>query len=170
MDDELLEESVDEGGEDEDDFEGLRFETYEHEPVERTTDWYWTVGIFTLAICVISIIYGNVLFAILVFISAFTLLLMAAKPPRLVVVEITPRGIKNHLKYHAYRGLDGFWVEEEAHKNTLLFQPSKKFTHIVAVPLGEVDPEIIRDYIANFLPEVEMHEPLGQKVMERLGF
>lgn len=173
MDNELLErigsESIEEE-ELEDGFEGLRFETYEYEPRERTADWYWTVGIFAIAVCVVSLIYGNVLFAILVFISAFTLLLSAAKEPRLVEVEITPRAIRNHLRVYPYRQVESFWIEEEPHKNTLLVKVTKKFNPMVVIPLGEIDPEIIRDYISNFLPEEEMHEPIGHRILERLGF
>ncbi len=168
MDDELLEEGSNEDASD--DFEGIFFETYEYEQRERTADWYWTVAIFTLAICVISLIYGNVLFAVLVFISAFTLLLVAAREPRLVEVEITPRGIRNHLTIYPYRLIESFWVEEETHKNTLLLKSTKNFTHLIPIPLGEADPDIVRDYLSNFLTEEELHESIGQKILERLGF
>jgi hypothetical protein len=152
------------------DFEGIRFDTHEYEPRERTSDWYWTVSIFTLAICVISLIYGNILFAILVLISAFTLLLLAAREPLLVEVEIGPRGIKNHLKTYAYKQLTGFWIDEEAHKNTLLLKSTKNFIPLITIPLGDADPDIIHEYLERYLPVEELHEPIGQKIMERLGF
>jgi hypothetical protein len=167
MDDALIDQ---ENSEEVTEYEGILFETYEQEPKERTGDWYWTVGIFTVAICVISLIYGNVLFAILVFISAFTLLLSVARAPMLVEVEITPKGIRNNRKVYYHRHIESFWIEEEAHKNTLLLKLDKKMAHLISIPLGDVDVDVIREYLNLFITEEEMHESFGHKVLERLGF
>ena len=60
-------------------YETLLWEAYEYEPKERSADWYWIVGIIALAICVVSLIYGNIIFAILVFFCFFVFLLFVAR-------------------------------------------------------------------------------------------
>jgi hypothetical protein len=72
----------------------------------KTTDWYWAVGIIGVSIAIISIIYGNVLFAMLVLISTFALSVFASKEPPLVRFEINKSGILIGIKENndaAYR-------------------------------------------------------------------
>jgi len=51
-----------------------------------------------------------------------------------------------------------------------LLKYNRAFVPHIALPIAEVHPEDIREFLLSYLHEVEDHEPLSQKIMERLGF
>ena len=53
----------------------------EHLYVEKHTDWYWTVGIITLALAAVAFIFGQVITGILILVAALALTLHASRPP-----------------------------------------------------------------------------------------
>jgi hypothetical protein len=40
----------------------------------------------------------------------------------------------------------------------------------IALHIEEVDREHVREILLNYIAETEHHEPLTQKILERLGF
>ena len=64
------------------------WEAHEYIFQEKTSDWYWAVGIIAVSLAVLLIIFGNVLFALVVLIGSFTLSIFAARRPDLVRFEI----------------------------------------------------------------------------------
>lgn len=73
----------------------LHFQTYEYEYNERNPDWFWAVGIITIALSITAIILHNVLFAFVIVLSGFVLSLYAARPPKEIDVIIDEKGIES---------------------------------------------------------------------------
>lgn len=139
----------------------------------KTTDWYWAVGIIGASIAIISIIYGNVLFAMLVLISTFALSVFASKEPPLVRFEINKSGVLIGKTLFPYGTLDSFWVEDNkhlGHPSQLFIKSKKVIVPLIAIPLEGTDPEDIRDFLLDHLLETPHTEPLGQKLLEYFGF
>ncbi len=67
------------------------WETHEYMFQEKTSDWYWGVGIVILSIAVITIIFGNLMFALLILLGGFALTLFASKRPEVVRFEISKK-------------------------------------------------------------------------------
>lgn len=149
------------------------WEAHEYYFQAKTNDWYWAVGIIGVSIAIISIIYGNILFAVLVLLSTFALCIFGAKEPRLVRFEINKSGILIGKSLFPFGTLDSFWVEDNKHigRPSQLFIKSKKtMVPMIAIPLEGMDPEDIRDFLLDHLFEDHHAEPLGQKVLEYFGF
>ncbi len=147
----------------------------EHEYVfqEKTNDWYWAVGIIAISITVISIIFGNTLFALLILFGIITLTIFASKKPRLVRFEINKSGIIIEKSLFPYGTLDTFWVEDNTHTgrpSKLFIKSSKVFAPIIAIPLGEMNPEEIRDFLLDHVIEEHHIETFSEKLLEYLGF
>lgn len=149
----------------------ITWEAYEHEPRERRSDWFWAVGIITLAVAVTSILFQNILLAVFIILGAFSLMLLASRKQELVQFSITDAGIQVGKVLYVYPSLEGFWIDETVPKRPQLLVKSKKvLMPLLVIPLGEVDPDTVSPYLLRHIPKEELHEPLVQKIVEYLGF
>ena len=149
----------------------ISWETLEYAYTEKNADWFWAVGLVAIALAVGAIVWENVLFAILVLVGTGTLVLHAVRKPRLIVFSITPREILMGGERHTYSSLHSFWVSNEhAGDPKRILQSQKTLSPYLVLPLGDADENEVRDYLLHYLREVEHHEPLSYKIMERLGF
>lgn len=149
------------------------WEAHEYFYQEKTADWYWAAGIISASIAVLSIFFGNILLALLIIIGGFTLCLLAARRPNFLRFEINHTGLLIDRTLYPYATLESFWVEDNNHldeHSKVLFKSKKVVTPLIVIPLEEVDPEMLRDFLLNHLPEIQHHEPFAQKVLERFGF
>lgn len=148
----------------------LRWSAYEHEHVERGNDWFWALGIVAVCIAVISILFHDVLFAVLILLAAGILGLLANTPPDLVEFDISDRGIKVGDTLHRYEEILAFWINEEKGPHPLLLIDTTKFmAPNLIIPIHDIEPERIRDFLRERVPEIAMREPIGHRVLEFLG-
>lgn len=149
----------------------LRWQTPEHEHKHHTTDWYWAVGIVAASIATIVIVYGNLLFAIVIILSAVVLSLHAARQPDMLNCEINDRGIIVQDRLYLYPTLESFWVEDNTPNPKLFIKSSKLLMPLIIIPLNdEVDPRTVRELLLQNLEEEVLAEPITQRFMEYLGF
>ena len=150
----------------------LRWSAYEHEHIERSADWFWALGIVAISIGLVSILFHDVLFAVLILIAAVTIAILAVHPPELVEFEVSERGIRVAGKLHRYDEIIAFWVEDEhEHKDhPLLLVDTSKFMHAnIIIPIEHIDPHIVRAYLKEHAEETPMKEPIGHKILEFFG-
>lgn len=150
----------------------LHWQAYEYEPKEQSGDWFWAVGIVTVAIAVTAIIFNNVLFAIVIILAGFSLSLYAARPPKIIDIVIDEIGIRVNNSFYPYRGLESFWIEKQSSYPKILVKSQKLIMPYIVVPIDEEehDPEIIRKTLQRHLPEIFHSESIFEKILERLGF
>jgi len=137
---------------------------------EKTSDWYWIVGIVTISIAVISIILNNIIFAILIIVSSFTLSLFASRKPDPILIVIDNLGINVGNTKYPYKHLDSFWVETREHHPKILLKSKKVFMPLIIVFIEEVEPDEVRLALLHHLPEEEHIEPFLEKLLIYLGF
>jgi hypothetical protein len=142
----------------------------EYDHTHKEPDWFWALFIVAGAGSVAALIYGNVLFAIVVLLSAFTIATHANKKPELVNFEITKRGVRIGEKLYLYDSLEAFCIKDESHKKKLLLQSTRLFMPLLVIPLGETNPRSVEEFLKEFLQEETIHEPLAQKLFEYFGF
>ena len=143
----------------------------EYKRKEKTTDWYWAVILIALAIVVTSFIIHDALFGILIMISTGILLTSTMIAPKLIDISINQKGVTVGKEMYPFATLDAFWVESvEGEDQKILFRSKKLIMPLIVIPLEEHHHLDVRDFLLRYLPEEEMHEPISQKIMERLGF
>ena len=149
----------------------LHWSAYEHEHVERGSDWYLAHGIVAVSIAVTSILFHDVLFAILILVAAATIALQSRQAPDITNFEISERGIRINGTLHRYREIIAFWVEDEHphHRPLLLVDTTKILAPNLIIPIEHVDPREIRAYLKEHAEERHMKEPLPHKILEFLG-
>lgn len=150
--------------------EEIQWQDYPRRPRKRSTDWYWAVGIISVSIMVTSIILENVLFAIFILISAAALFIGNRTEPPLVSFHLTHKGVREGRIAYPWNSLESFWVEEEYGEPKLIVKSRKLLAPYLVIPLAETNPDSVREFLRQYLPEEEHHEPLAKKIMEFLGF
>ena len=149
------------------------WEAHEYFFQEKTPDWYWAVGIITVCVAVLSIIFGNVLFGLIVLIGGFILSIFAARKPTLLRFELNKSGLLINKRLFPFSSLESFFVEDNRHhdmQSKLLIKSQRVIVPLIVIPLEGIDPEDIRDFLLDHLLEEHHAESLGQKIMEGLGF
>jgi hypothetical protein len=136
----------------------------------RTPDWYWALGIIAVFGTVASVVWGNILFASIIAISAISLIALAIREPRTLDVLIDPDGIHVDHDFYPYPSLHSFWVAEHGHTPKLFLSTSGIIHPHVIIPLTE-DKHIhqVRSYLEHYIPEESGHS-LGSWIAEILGF
>jgi len=143
----------------------------EYMHTHKSSDWYWIVGIIAVTILVISILLGDTLFGVFVVFAAFVLSMYASRPPQIVTVTLTHKGIKIKDLFYPYHSLDSFWVEEYELHPRLLLKSEKRWSPYIIVLLGaEVTADEVQETLRHYLPEEKHSEPFLEKLLIRLGF
>jgi hypothetical protein len=151
--------------------EHFSWQTPEYFHAKKNPDWYWTVGIISAALVITAVIFGNVLFGLVIAIGAFTLMLFSARKPKLIAVEATSKGIRVDKVHYPYASLESFGLDLEHHHGPKLFLKSKKIVMpLITIPLRMDDIDGLRVLLAKHLKEETFEQNLMQSVFERLGF
>jgi hypothetical protein len=142
----------------------------EHFYVEKKPDWYWSVGIITLAIAAVAFIFGSVITGIFILVAAGALVIHAAQAPRIIYHEINDRGLVMHDTLYPFLTIDSFWIPHDDFPPKIILKSRKLFMPYIVIYIDEVDPEAIREIMLRYVAETEHHEPLLKKVLEKFGF
>jgi len=150
----------------------IRWQGYEYDHQEKTSDWFWVLGIVALSSAATAIIFKNILFALLILIGAFTVALFAAKKPRLTHFEINRRGVAIDDTLYPFTTLESFWIDEDEHgHHTLIFKSQRIMMPYIIIPLDEsISFKQVQDTLLTKLEEEELHEPVSHKILEFFGF
>jgi len=150
----------------------IEWTDHEYKHFEKGSEWYWALGLVSVAGAVAALIFNNVLFALFILIAAFVLAIFASRKPNEVTFEISQRGIRIDDVLYPFQSLKSFGIEELTPKHIprLIFKSKKLFALDIIIPLEKVHANEVHDFLIHFLPEDDHHEPLVHKVMEWLGF
>ena len=151
--------------------ETIQWQTVEHEEKAHSREWFWAVGIITLAISVASFLLGNPLFGILILIAGFSLILVSRQGRQEVRVELSRRGVRVGNELYPYGSLKSFAIDDIHENHYLVLHSSRLVMPHIKIPVSrEADLASIRTYLAQFLTE-EDHEPsVIDAVVHFLGF
>jgi hypothetical protein len=148
----------------------VRWSAYEHDHIERSSDWYWALGVVAACALLTSILFGDILFGLLILLAATILALLARTPPALMHFELSDRGVRVNDTLHRYGEIISFWVEDERDDRPLLLVDTTKFlSPNLVIPIEHVDPDLVRAYLKERAKEVHMKEPVSHKILEFFG-
>ena len=151
--------------------EKISWKAPEYVYIKKPADWYWLVGIIAAGFFILALAMKNFLFAALLVIAAFIVMLYGTKKPRIVSFEISSRGVKIGKKLFPYEYLKSFWIQYDPPlKKELSLESKKSFMPYVILHLAELDPNIIRNYLIKLLPEKKHEESLIENIGHYLGF
>ena len=123
---------------------------------EKSTDWYWALGIIATAVAIAAILFGNVLLALVVIAGAVTIALAAAKSPRVHRFGIYEIGIMIDETLYPYESMLHFSVLEYADETlppSLSIKTKQFLAPHLLIPIVGHDPVEIYEYVLNHLPD-----------------
>lgn len=148
----------------------MEWKAPEYEFRKKTADWFWIVGIITIAIIFVGIVLKNILLAVLALVGGFSLFLYSVKKPRRISFALTPRGVAIGDKIYDYENLKCFWLNYDPPiKKELLIESKKTFVPHMTIMLGEQNPNEIRNYLLKFLKEEKIEESLITTISRLIG-
>lgn len=132
----------------------------------KTSDWYWSVGILTLALFAVGLIMRNFLFSLLVVIAGFTVAMYGAKKPRTVTFSIDLEGLRIGDTLHPFETLKSFWIfYDPPLTKELSVESQKMMMPHIKIPLAEANPAKIRAYLVQYMPEKHQEESLVEHLI-----
>lgn len=151
--------------------ESLKWSAPEYHHYQRSTDWFWAVGIIAICISVLAFVFHNALFGVLILLSTGILIFYVLRAPENVDYEINQRGIVIGKQLHPYLTLEAFWVEtRNVPEPKIILKSKKAIMPYIIIPVHEESADEVAAILRNFLEEKELTEPASHKVMEYLGF
>jgi hypothetical protein len=153
--------------------ETIDWNMHEFHYLQKNADWYWALGIISIAAAIAAIYFNNILFAIIILLGAFALGMHGNVEPKVLSYKLSRRGATIEDTLYPFDTLDSFWVEEHDHKpHRILVKSRKLLMPYIIMPLSpDVDPDEIRHFLLDHgLPEEELHEGVVRQIFEHLGF
>ncbi len=144
---------------------------YEHDP--KSADWYWSLGIIAVAGTVASILFGNVLFAILIIVAAAAIALHAAKRPPLHRFRLVETGLMIGDDLFPFERMTSFSVlqdTEEKYPPILSIKTESWYAPHLMIPLEGADEDTVLTYFLHHVDEEEHTHTFTDLVAAWLGF
>lgn len=153
------------------------WEEYNHMYYEKDKDWKWSVAIISSTIVLISFMFNNITFGMLIIISTLVLLINAFKRPELIRFEINTTGIRANQNSWSFSDINSFWIEDNRAyhiPSRILFKTNNMIDSILIftlpIDISHKDIHDIHEELVKILPEESMSETIFQKILEYLGF
>ena len=155
---------------------GIQWSIDTHTHTERTIDWYWGLGLIALAAAVLSVVLGNPLLAVIIFLAAGSLGILVHRGPREHTVGLNPRGVSMDGTLYRWDSVVSFWIE-----GTHGPLPAGRQAHLLISTQGILHPQLVislgdpgraqnvRAYIKRFAKEEEQHPHMGHHIAQMLG-
>ncbi|HET8574656.1 MAG TPA: hypothetical protein VFM02_00595 [Candidatus Paceibacterota bacterium] len=137
---------------------------------EKSTDWYWILGIITIAFAILAIVLNNLLFGIFILIAGFTAAMYGSRKPDILHFHADERGIQMESKLYPYQTLDFFWIDETGEEVILIIESKKRTSPYIIFPVAGIDPDKLRNYLNQFIPEEYIERPWTEQILDRIGF
>jgi hypothetical protein len=148
----------------------IEWDGHEYEHKQRSEDWFWAVGVIAISLAIAAIIFSDIIFGILILLSAFSLCLFINRPPETVHVILNEQGITRGKVQYPFSTLHSFWIDEQHPHQKILLRSQKLLMPLITIPLGNADAERVQKTLVRFIPEEFHTTPVAEKLLEYLGF
>jgi len=150
--------------------DSLKWQAPEYQHYQRSTDWFWAVGIITICIAILAFIFNNALFGVLILLSTTILIFYVFRVPQDIYYEINKRGVMVGDELYPFLTIESFWVETRKGEPKIILKSKKTVLPYIVIPVHEDSADEIAAVLREFLEEKELNEPASHKIMEYLGF
>lgn len=148
----------------------IKWTAPEYIHTDKTSDWYWIVGIISITIALISIILNNVIFAILIIISGFTLSLFSSRKPQNIEIKIDGQGVVFGKIFYPYKNLESFFIETKDNYPRILLKSKSYISPMIKILIHPDDENEIENILLSHIPKEDMTESIFEKLLIYFGF
>jgi hypothetical protein len=149
----------------------ITWEAPEHHHVEKGNDWFFALAIIIIALVTGAILFGDVLFALLIGLAGGAMAVSAARRPAIIPYAVTVRGVRIQDRLYPFASLESYHIDEEDRNGPqLLIKSDKKLMPLIVMPIPVDHIDDIEHILKEKLDEEELEEPFLVKVLELFGF
>lgn len=149
----------------------LAWRTTERNIKARKPDWYWILGIIAAALAIASILFGNILFAIVIVTGAVALGFASTGAANEYDISLTNRGVLIDTTLFPYENIVSFCILEFENEDPVLSLRTKSiFAPQLSIPLVGVDPLEIYEVLEYYVQEEEHLDDIFERFVDFLGF
>lgn len=151
--------------------QSISWQAPEFRHYEKNFGWYVTLVAISALVVGFFIIQSDFFAAITTAILAILIILFSRHKPEIVDIELTSRGVKFSNIFFPYKHLKYFWVVHNDNHKTVIFHTTAFLNNVVILELDDQDPEQVREFLLQYLPEHEQSEETTiQKIAHKLKF
>ncbi|MFA6130948.1 MAG: hypothetical protein WC730_01650 [Patescibacteria group bacterium] len=132
----------------------IAWEAWDNPPQERGRLWYAIAGGVAIALIVYAVMSANFLFAIIVLMTAVIMIMNGLRPAHLQKIHLTSLGIVYGDEFYPYQEIKDFSIIYQPPEVQILYIDFHKLWRpLIAIPLGDVDPNDVRAALLPFVFE-----------------
>lgn len=133
--------------------------------------WFIITGLIAGALFIWALVTRNILFALLIVLSYFSIIAYGLKKPKQVRLAISFRGIKIDKSLYEFDNLKSFWIfYNPPEVKEISLRSRKMIMPYVKIPLGEQNPVKVRRALIKYLPEKKQEESLIDTLARNFRF
>ena len=138
---------------------------------QKSPDWFWAVGIIAVVLVAVAYFTSNLLFGFLIVVGGAAFALFGARKPNIIRASISNEGLHIGNRLFPYETLQSFWIfYRPGGAKELSIESQKLFMTHIKVPLGEQDPNLVREFLLQFLVEKPQKESLVDTVARLIRY
>lgn len=142
----------------------------EYVAYEYKKKWYIIMTGFTILMVIWGIFSKSYFFLTFIILAFALMLIYARRKPNIISFSLTGRGVQTGKKFYGFSDLKSFWIFQLPTGDELSLETQKSTQPTIRIPLGNADPEAIRDTLLQYLPEKEHKEALIDQLARSFGF
>ncbi len=150
----------------------ISWEAWEFKHYAKSLGWYVTlISVSVLLIAFFIIVESDIFAAACLAIITILIVIFSRQLPQRVAIKLTDKGLHFGSLFYPYKQLQYFWVVNNPRHTTVNITTSALVNNMVILELENQDPEEVRDFLVNFVPEhAKTEETSAQKIMHRFKF
>ena len=138
---------------------------------EKSSDWFWALGIITATLLAIAAYQQSFVFLLLIIVGGFGILVYAVRRPVVVNISISGEGVRVADRLFLYENLKSFWIfYRPGDMKILSIESGKALMPQIHIPLGSINPVEVRAFLMDFLPEKAQEESLSNTIARWIRF
>lgn len=149
----------------------LNWKAPEFQKKEKSKTWFTIMWIIFALLVALAVWQGSYTSTVLFILMAVVVYLYSLKEPKTLNYSITPEGIKIADELHKYDDIESFWVfYEPPEVKYVSLKKENTLGGRIHMPLGDQDPNEIREILDQFLPEEKQEESVADVLARNLRF
>ena len=137
----------------------------------KNKSWFVVSGLIAGGLFLWAVMTKNILFALLIGLSYFSIITYALKKPSQINLGIIPQGIKINKTLYEFDNLKSFWIfYKPPEVKEISLRSKKTIMPYVKIPLGEQNPVKVRQTLLKYLPERKHKESMIDNLARSLRF
>ncbi len=155
----------------------IEWQTKEFQYFPKSKMWFLVLFVVAGVIEVYFLLSGN-FFAFVTFLLVFfVVILYSVKKPNVLRLRIDDSGVKVNENKYEFSEFQSFWIFYDSYRfdgpievKELLMQREGAFKQPLTIPLENQDPVVLRNFLNEYLDEVEEKQSSIDILARRIGF